>query len=69
MSIDAKTKLAITLEDAAKAIRNYDIEAKYKATVEPVENTIKEHPIPSVLVGAGVGILIGVLIAKHHNRY
>ena len=43
----------------------YDtMEASYHQTVEPVENIIIDHPIPAVLVAAGVGVLIGMLIFK-----
>jgi ElaB/YqjD/DUF883 family membrane-anchored ribosome-binding protein len=43
----------------------YDsMEAGYHQTVEPVENIIIDHPIPAVLVAAGIGVLIGMLIFK-----
>jgi ElaB/YqjD/DUF883 family membrane-anchored ribosome-binding protein len=43
----------------------YDtMEAGYHQTVEPVENIIIDHPIPAVLIAAGVGVLIGMLIFK-----
>jgi ElaB/YqjD/DUF883 family membrane-anchored ribosome-binding protein len=32
--------------------------------VEPVEKMITEHPLPAVLIAAGVGALIGMLIAR-----
>jgi ElaB/YqjD/DUF883 family membrane-anchored ribosome-binding protein len=40
------------------------MEAGYHQRVEPVENIIIEHPIPSVLIEAGVGVLIGMLLFK-----
>ena len=40
------------------------IEADYHKRVEPVENIIVEHPIPSVLIAAGIGALIGMLLFK-----
>lgn len=40
------------------------IEAEYHKKAEPVENIITEHPIPSVLIAAGIGILIGALISR-----
>lgn len=40
------------------------MEAGYHETVEPVENIIIDHPIPAVLVAAGAGLLIGMLIFK-----
>jgi ElaB/YqjD/DUF883 family membrane-anchored ribosome-binding protein len=39
-------------------------EADYNLRVEPVEHIIIDHPIPSVLIAAGVGILIGMLLFK-----
>lgn len=43
------------------------IEADYHKKVEPVEHIIIEHPIPAVLIAAGVGILIGMLISKFRD--
>jgi ElaB/YqjD/DUF883 family membrane-anchored ribosome-binding protein len=40
------------------------IEAGYHQNVEPVENIIIDHPIPSVLIAAGIGVLIGMLLFK-----
>jgi ElaB/YqjD/DUF883 family membrane-anchored ribosome-binding protein len=40
------------------------IEAEYHKKAEPVENIIITHPIPSVLIAAGIGILIGALISR-----
>ena len=43
----------------------YDrIEEGYHQSVEPVENIIIDHPIPSVLIAAGIGVLLGMLIFK-----
>jgi ElaB/YqjD/DUF883 family membrane-anchored ribosome-binding protein len=42
----------------------HKIEAGYNKTVEPVENVIIDHPIPSVLVAAAIGALIGMLLFK-----
>jgi len=61
-------KAADKLEEAAVALRNCDLETKIKQKVEPIEKTIQEHPIPSVLVGVGVGILIGTLAYKYYNN-
>jgi ElaB/YqjD/DUF883 family membrane-anchored ribosome-binding protein len=43
------------------------IEADYHKRVEPVENIIIAHPIPSVLIAAGIGVLIGMLIFKSRD--
>jgi ElaB/YqjD/DUF883 family membrane-anchored ribosome-binding protein len=40
------------------------IEADYHKRVEPVEHIIIDHPIPSVLIAAGIGALIGMLLFK-----
>jgi ElaB/YqjD/DUF883 family membrane-anchored ribosome-binding protein len=42
----------------------HKIEAGYHQSVEPVENIIIDHPIPSVLIAAGIGALIGMLLFK-----
>jgi ElaB/YqjD/DUF883 family membrane-anchored ribosome-binding protein len=41
-----------------------ELKSHYAAKVEPVEKVICEHPIPSVLVAAGAGLLLGMLIYK-----
>jgi ElaB/YqjD/DUF883 family membrane-anchored ribosome-binding protein len=40
------------------------IDAEYHKKVEPVENIITAHPIPSVLIAAGIGVLLGALISR-----
>lgn len=40
------------------------IEDEYHKKVEPVENIITAHPIPAVLIAAGIGLLIGALISR-----
>ena len=40
------------------------IEDEYHKKVEPIENIIYEHPIPAVLIAAGIGVLIGALISR-----
>jgi ElaB/YqjD/DUF883 family membrane-anchored ribosome-binding protein len=40
------------------------IETGFHERMEPVENIIIDHPIPSVLIATGVGVLIGMLIFK-----
>ena len=44
-----------------------EIEIEYHKRAEPVENIICEHPIPSVLVALGVGVLFGMLISKFRD--
>jgi len=45
-------------------VRYQKIEADYHKRVEPVEHIIIDHPIPSVLIAAGIGALIGMLLFK-----
>lgn len=40
------------------------VEVDYHKRVEPVEDIIIDHPIPSVLIAAGVGVIIGMLLFK-----
>jgi ElaB/YqjD/DUF883 family membrane-anchored ribosome-binding protein len=42
----------------------HTMEADYHKRAEPVEHIIIDHPIPSVLIAAGIGALIGMLILK-----
>ena len=43
------------------------IERDYEETVQPVEQVITDHPIPAVLIAAGIGVLLGMLIAKSRD--
>jgi ElaB/YqjD/DUF883 family membrane-anchored ribosome-binding protein len=45
----------------------HDVEAGYQKSVEPVENVIREHPVPAVLVALGVGFLFGMLMSKSRD--
>ena len=45
-------------------VKYQKIEADYHKRVEPVEHVIIDHPIPAVLIAAGAGLLIGMLIFK-----
>jgi ElaB/YqjD/DUF883 family membrane-anchored ribosome-binding protein len=47
--------------------RYHEVEVEYHKQVEPVENVICDHPIPSVLVALGVGVLFGMLISKFRD--
>jgi ElaB/YqjD/DUF883 family membrane-anchored ribosome-binding protein len=47
--------------------RYQKIEADYHHKVEPVENIIMDHPIPSVLIAAGLGVLVGMLLFKSRD--
>jgi ElaB/YqjD/DUF883 family membrane-anchored ribosome-binding protein len=43
------------------------MEAEYRKRMEPVETVISDHPIPSVLIAAGVGFLLGALLFKSRD--
>jgi ElaB/YqjD/DUF883 family membrane-anchored ribosome-binding protein len=45
-------------------VKYAEIEAGYHNKMEPVETVISDHPIPSVLVAAGLGFLVGMIICK-----
>ena len=47
--------------------RYQEMEIEYHKRAEPVENIICEHPIPSVLVALGVGVLVGMLLSKFRD--
>jgi ElaB/YqjD/DUF883 family membrane-anchored ribosome-binding protein len=42
-------------------------EAEYNEMAEPFETVITDHPIPSVLIAAGVGFLLGALLFKSRD--
>ncbi|MFH0966541.1 MAG: hypothetical protein V1862_02495 [Methanobacteriota archaeon] len=43
------------------------IEFDYQKNTKSLEHVIIDHPVPSVLVAAGVGLLIGMAICKVHK--
>jgi ElaB/YqjD/DUF883 family membrane-anchored ribosome-binding protein len=45
----------------------HHMEADYHKKIEPVEHLICDHPVPAVLVAAGIGLLIGMLIFKSRD--
>jgi len=45
-------------------VRYHTMEADYHKRAVPVEHSIIDHPIPSVLIAVGIGALIGMLIFK-----
>lgn len=51
------------IRDGAKAVAS-DIGAKGKQSAEAVEQTVREHPLQSLLVAFGAGLLISQLIRK-----
>ena len=59
---DAESRMNRFREEAGVEFEK--LEAEYHKKVEPVENIITAHPIPSVLIAAGIGVLIGALISR-----
>jgi ElaB/YqjD/DUF883 family membrane-anchored ribosome-binding protein len=59
---DVESRMNRLREDAGVEFEK--IEAEYHKKVEPVENMITDHPIPAVLIAAGIGLLIGALISR-----
>lgn len=51
----------------AAGVEYHKIEEGYNQSVEPVENIIIDHPIPSILIAAGFGALIGMLLCKSRD--
>ena len=47
--------------------RYQEMEIEYHKRAEPVENIIIDHPLPSVLVALGFGVLFGMLIGKFRD--
>ena len=45
----------------------HDMEADYHQKMEQVESIISDHPIPAVMVAAGLGLLIGMIICRSRD--
>jgi ElaB/YqjD/DUF883 family membrane-anchored ribosome-binding protein len=60
--LDVETRMNHFREEAGVELEK--IEAEIHKKVEPVENVIIAHPIPAVLIAAGIGVLIGALISR-----
>jgi ElaB/YqjD/DUF883 family membrane-anchored ribosome-binding protein len=53
-----------------KGVVNSDLHkvgSDYHKSAEPVEHIIIDHPIPSILMATGVGVLMGMLLGKIRN--
>ena len=59
---DAETR--IEQFKAEVGVKYAEMEDGYHKTMEPVETIISDHPIPSVLVAAGIGFLAGMILGK-----
>lgn len=62
---DVETRVSRFKSDLSAEVEK--IEAEYHEKVKPVETVIAEHPIPAVLIGIGLGVLIGALIFKSRD--
>jgi ElaB/YqjD/DUF883 family membrane-anchored ribosome-binding protein len=45
----------------------HNMEDDFHRKAEPVEHIICDHPVPAVLVAAGIGVLIGMLLFKSRD--
>jgi ElaB/YqjD/DUF883 family membrane-anchored ribosome-binding protein len=46
----------------------HHVETGYHKAMEPVETMISDHPIPAVLIAAGLGFILGMFICKSRDR-
>lgn len=58
----AKARLAVTLESAKETCSN--LQERAKVTAKAADEMVHEHPYTSMGVALGVGVVIGVLIAR-----
>ena len=58
----AKARLAVTLESAKETCSN--LQERAKVTAKAADEMVHEHPYKSMGVALGVGIVVGVLIAR-----
>jgi ElaB/YqjD/DUF883 family membrane-anchored ribosome-binding protein len=63
--LDAESR--IELFKAEVGVKYAEAEARYHKKMEPVETAISDHPIPAVLVAAGLGFLAGMIIGKSRD--
>jgi ElaB/YqjD/DUF883 family membrane-anchored ribosome-binding protein len=59
---EVRTRLAAALESAKAACQR--LEDKTVAAAKATDRVIREHPYESIGVAFGVGLLIGVLVAR-----
>jgi len=62
---DAETRIGQF--KAEVGVKYAEMEAGYHKKMEPVETVISDHPIPAVLVAAGLGFLAGMVICKFRD--
>lgn len=63
---EARSRVAVALERAKATYSNIQEQgiAKAKAAAQKADTTIREHPYESIGVALGVGLLIGLLVAR-----
>jgi len=59
---EARERLSSSLENAKATCRQ--LEGKARAGVRATENVIRDHPVESVGVAFGVGIILGILLGR-----
>jgi len=59
---EARTRLAGALEKAKGTYRN--LEGKTREAAKATDRVIRSHPYESIGIAFGVGLLIGVLVAR-----
>ena len=61
-----KTTARQTVSDLREGVRDYMTRGKDKLVEleEGLEGQVQEHPIRSILIAAGIGVIVGALIAR-----
>ncbi len=59
---EVRSRLAAALESAKATCRR--LEEKTVAAAKATDKTIREHPYESIGIAFGVGLLVGVLVAR-----
>jgi ElaB/YqjD/DUF883 family membrane-anchored ribosome-binding protein len=61
---EIRERLTETLEQARATCTR--LQEKTKATAKAADKTIRDHPYQSVGVALGIGVLVGLLLARKH---
>jgi len=66
---DIEKGISATLRHAKDAVSNAKdtVIAKGKDALKSTERTIQERPLTAVLIGLGVGVVIGMLLARRSS--
>ena len=62
----ARRTASDTVSDLREGVRDYMTRGKDKLVEleEGLEGQVQEHPIRSILIAAGIGVIVGALIAR-----